>query len=117
MVYHPMYNCRREYETLLYPSACSASCESEHDQRRYNNDYFGEKKHDIDMYEWHIPAVVPFVFTVEINQKAHIGLKYLRKNFNENVIVNVKYDILNFALDETNTFISLDKCDKYRFLY
>ena len=41
MVYHPMYNCRREYETLLYPSACSASCESEHDQRRYNNDYFG----------------------------------------------------------------------------
>jgi hypothetical protein len=41
MVYHPMYNCRREYETLLYPSACLASCESEHDQRRYNNDYFG----------------------------------------------------------------------------
>ena len=51
MVYHPMYNCRKEYETLLYPSACSASCESEHDQRRYNNDYFGEKKHDIEDYK------------------------------------------------------------------
>ena len=52
MVYHPMYNCRREYETLLYLLwLCSLSHEAEHNQRRYNNDYFGEKKHDIEDYK------------------------------------------------------------------